>query len=69
MSGFNPNWIKGKVVDRIEMRYFDDGAGGRSSDPRIVFTDGSFLTFRVHEAPESGHFYGVEPTYWKAVKR
>jgi len=58
--------IEGLTIERIEMRAFDDGRGGKAPDPRIVFTDGSTLTFSVVETES---VYGVRPLYRKAGGR
>lgn len=61
MGGFNPQWITGKTIERIEMNRWKDN--GRSmADPTIHFTDGSRLCFVVEE-PDRGDQYGVVPIY------
>jgi len=55
--------FKGKVVDRVDWRQFDDGRGGTAHDPLIVFTDGSALVFMTEETNTGD--YGVLPIYHK----
>lgn len=67
MSGFNPRWIAGKTVSRVDMRPFDSGHvsyGKIAHDPVIHFTDGSCVSF-VTEETEVG-VYGVDIVYRKA---
>lgn len=69
MSGFNPRWIIGKTVARVEMRPFDAGNQGRGEtahDPHIYFTDGSQIWFLTEET-ETGE-YGTEIIYRKAER-
>jgi hypothetical protein len=55
--------FKGKVVDRVDWRPFDDGRGGIAHDPLIIFTDGSALAFMTQETDVGD--YGVLPVYQK----
>jgi hypothetical protein len=64
---FNPKWLKGKVVERVEMNPFSDGRGGMTHDPRIVFTDGSSIRFDV--APTENDEGGVDIRYIKPFTR
>lgn len=66
MAGFNPRWIRGKTVESVDMRVFDDGRGCVAHNPMIRFTDGSFIFF-VTEETESGE-YGTDVVYVKATK-
>lgn len=64
MSGFNPKWIVGKTVERVEARPFYAGGEGRgrvAHDPHIFFADGSSIRF-VTEETETGE-YGTEIVY------
>ena len=63
---FSPRWIIGKTVARVEMNPFERGlhqARGVAHNPRIVFTDGSSITFSTEET-EVGE-YGTAIEYWK----
>lgn len=53
--------FKGKVIDRVDWRPFDDGRGSVAHNPIIIFTDGSALQFVVEET-DVGE-YGVYPAY------
>lgn len=68
MRGFNPRWIVGKTIDRVEMNHFPSGRGltGRAItyDPSIYFTDGSAICFLTDET--EGNEYGVRIIYTKA---
>lgn len=61
MQNFNPKWIVGKSVARVEMNPFDDGQGRKAHDPRIWFTDGSSIAFTTEET-EVGE-YGTNISY------
>lgn len=63
---FNPRWIIGKTVAAVEMRPFDadDHTRRKAHDPKIIFTDGSSITFNTEET-ERGE-YGVDVLYWAA---
>jgi hypothetical protein len=66
---FNPKWIIGKTVARVEMNA--EPAREASADktlmhsPCITFTDGSRITFTAEES-DFGR-YGVDIDYWKAT--
>jgi hypothetical protein len=64
MSGFNPKWIKGKVVARVEMNTESLHAGrkGVKHNPEIHFTDGSRICFNVVEDEDN---YGIDIRYYK----
>ena len=55
--------FKGKTVDRVDWRPFEDGRGGTTHDPIIIFTDGSALDFTVVETDVDR--YGMLPCYDK----
>lgn len=62
---FNPQWIKGKKVARVDMRPFDSGHKDAATHPVIYFTDGSRLTFYTQET--EGGEYGTGISYRKAT--
>ncbi len=67
MAGFQPRWIIGKTVARVEMNPFSAGGYGRGEtahNPRIYFTDGSSIAFHTEET-ETGE-YGTDIDYRKA---
>lgn len=61
---FNPKWIIGKTVAKVDMRVFRKEEFGRSTatDPIIIFTDGSRITFTTQET-EIGT-YGTAINYY-----
>jgi hypothetical protein len=59
---FNPKWLVGKTIERVDMRSFDDGRGRTTHNPRITFTDGTALTFGADEL-EHGDGYGIALNY------
>lgn len=62
---FNPKWIVGKTVARVEMNTFNAGGGrGVAHDPTIVFTDGSRIAFVADELEDDG--YGIRVIYVRA---
>lgn len=64
MAGFNPRWIVGKTVAKVEMNSFEaapDVNRRLAHDPRVTFTDGSSIRFVTQET-EVGE-YGVEIVY------
>jgi hypothetical protein len=66
---FNPKWIVGKTVDRIEMRPFKCGPGASqrtAHDPIIWFTDGSSISFVTEETEGD---CGTEIVYWPSGRR
>jgi hypothetical protein len=64
---FDPKWIVGKTIARVEMNPFDAGGGrGTAHDPAIYFTDGTRITFMAQELEEDG--YGVAIIYRKPLK-
>lgn len=65
-QGFQPRWIEGKTVERVEMNPFRDGRGSTAHDPRIVFTDGSSVTFLAEETDVAQ--YGTDICYHPAPK-
>jgi len=77
MSGFQERWVDGKTVLKIDMRKCFDTAREENelahgmhehryvSAPKIVFTDGSALTFDTVQA-ESMAFVDVD--YWPPCK-
>jgi hypothetical protein len=73
MSVFNPNWIKGKKVDRIEMNAFwalfgvPNDRNYKVYSPTIYFTDGSHLSFIGAETETCET--GVDVVYQKAQKK
>jgi len=66
MRGFNPRWIEGKTIAKVEMRPFDAGMAlnWNAHDPIIRFTDGSSIQF-VTEETETGE-YGTNIVYSKS---
>lgn len=63
-SRFNPKWIAGKTVERVEMNGIqlpDASRVGVLHKPVIYFTDGSTLAFRVEESDSWA--YGVDLVY------
>jgi hypothetical protein len=64
---FNPKWIIGKTVERVEMNPFGMSHDLKEPihDPRIYFTDGSMIGFGCEEAdegdPGTGIFYVGAP--------
>lgn len=64
---FNPRWILGKTVARVEMNPFQKSLHGErhgvAHDPRIIFTDGSSIAFSTEET-EVGS-YGTSISYTK----
>ncbi len=65
MSGFNPKWIVGKTVARVDMNPFSDGKGSTTFRPYIMFTDGSRVWFSTDET-EVGE-YGISVGYSSAA--
>lgn len=66
MSGFNPKWIVGKTIARVDMRMFDmsrEFHGAKAHDPLITFTDGSSITFVTQETGTGE--YGTDISYHK----
>ena len=61
---FDPRWIVGKTVARVEMHPVSDGRGGTSHNPVITFTDGSFIRFETEETEDL--LYGTMIVYRKA---
>ncbi len=57
---FNPKWIIGKTVERVEMnpfesREFPERIGSMvAHDPCIYFTDGSSIAFSTEETEVGG---------------
>lgn len=70
---FNPHWIVGKTVARVEMNQFPSELhrGQRpdhvAHNPRIYFADGSSIAFMTQET-ETGE-YGTNIIYSPASKR
>lgn len=62
---FNPNWIVGKTVERVEMFPFDDGRGGTAHRPVVFFTDGTKIFFAAEETEREP---GVDISYVPAEK-
>lgn len=62
MSGFNPKWIIGRKVVRVEMNAFDNAPYGQAHNPRIYFDNGASIAF-VTEELESGSDYGTAIVY------
>ena len=60
---FNPRWIVGKTVARVDMNPWDSGKGNQAHSPVIHFTDGSSIRF-VTEETEIGE-YGTAVVYQK----
>jgi hypothetical protein len=63
---FNPNWLKRKTVQKVDMNPFERGLyhpRGKTYDPIIWFTDGSRISFVVDET-EVGE-YGIRISYAK----
>lgn len=58
--------VVGKTVARVDQQRRTFSGGPAWEVLRIVFTDGSSLTFDVLEEPNGGD-YGVKPRYWKAT--
>lgn len=64
MLRFDPRWVIGKTIADVQMRPFPDGRGRTAHDPRIVFTDGSRITFHVQET-DVEPVCGIGIYYWK----
>lgn len=66
---FNPRWIEGKTIERVEMNPFNrgDGYSDVAHDPHIRFTDGSSIAF-VTEETDTGS-YGTSIVYIKANRK
>lgn len=66
---FNPRWLHGKTIARVEMNPFEKydkentGRAGIAHDPTIHFTDGSSICFMTEET-EVGS-YGTRIIYRK----
>ena len=62
---FNPNWLKGKTVLKVEMNPYDAGSARHrvAHNPRIYFTDGSSIAFTTEET--EGSDYGTDIVYSK----
>jgi hypothetical protein len=58
------SWLVGKTVASVDLRHFDNGRGGKATDPVIRFTDGSYIFFSTIETEHSD--YGTEIVYVSA---
>ena len=58
---FNPRWIVGKIVERVEMNPTPDGRGGVCHGPRIFFTNGTSIAFMTEETDHGE--YGTDIIY------
>jgi hypothetical protein len=69
MSNFNPRYIIGKTVARVEMRpnLARDFGREKYHDPVITFTDGSAIMFYTEETDRGE--YGTGITYHTAKRR
>lgn len=69
-NGFNPKWIVGKTIAKVDMRPFEAGEPtrmGMAHDPIIIFTDGSHIWFTTEET-EVGE-YGTSISYAPGKRR
>lgn len=60
---FNPNWLKGKTIERVEMNPFSarELVDETAHRPVVFFTDGSYIWFSAEET-DLGE-YGVDISY------
>lgn len=65
---FNPRWVIGKRVARVEMRPFlaRDFGPEKATNPRVIFHDGSYIEFFTQET--DGGEYGTGIRFTKAQK-
>lgn len=69
---FNPRWIAGKTVARVDMNTVRDGSssGHASHNPVIIFDDGSKIWFNVIEGSDKyGNEYGMSIGYAKPTRK
>ena len=59
--GFNPKWIIGKTIARVEMT--SARVQVVQAQPRIVFTDGSSITLDIASVSANFDDYGISVTY------
>ncbi len=64
MRRFDPRWIVGKTITDVAMNHFDNGRKTRATSPRIIFEDGSSISFVTQET-EIGE-YGTQIVYTPA---
>lgn len=68
---FNPKWIVGKTIERVEMNPFKAGSDENprmlAHAPRIHFSDGSWIYFHTEET-EVGE-YGTDIGYAKPKRK
>lgn len=67
---FNPKWIIGKTIAKVDMRPFEAGEYARMStahDPIITFTDGSRIWFTTEETEVGA--YGTAIGYAPGKRR
>jgi hypothetical protein len=56
--------IVSRMITRIDLNPFDDGRGGKATNPIITLDDGAQIGFSVQET-ETGE-YGIEINYFRA---